>query len=99
MPAPFIATVVINSEHPARLVAFWSAFLGTTVAQEMQGLTWLQPTSDGGVSLAVQQVDAKAAPQSDVHVDIVVDDLDAAQRQVEGLGGSLVAVHRLDDGF
>jgi predicted enzyme related to lactoylglutathione lyase len=99
MPARHIATIVINSAHPSRLVAFWSAFLDTTVAHEMQGLTWLQPTEDGGVSLAVQHVEAKAAAQSDVHIDIVVEDLDVAQRQVEGRGGSFVAVHRLDDGF
>lgn len=96
---PRIATVVLNSENAPRLVAFWCAFMGTEPAHEGEGITWLKKAEGAGVGLAVQQVEHKLATHTDTHLDIVVDDVDAAQVLLEALGGSLLAVHRLDDGF
>lgn len=96
---PRITTVILNSEDAPRLVSFWCAFMGTEPAHAGEGITWLKKGDGAGVALAVQQVDRKLATHTDTHVDIVVDDLDAAQALVESLGGSLVTVNRLDDGF
>jgi len=96
---PRIDTICINSEHPTRLIAFWTAFLETEVAATVKGITWLKPPAGGGAGLSIQQVDQKVAGHTDTHLDIHVDDLDAAQRSVEGLGGSLRSVQHLDDGF
>lgn len=96
---PRIATVVLNSEDAPRLVAFWCAFMGSEPAHEGEGITWLTKADGAGVGLAIQQVARKLGAHTETHLDIVVDDIDAAQRTVESLGGRLVAVNRLDDGF
>ncbi|MEN9645244.1 MAG: hypothetical protein RL238_1913 [Actinomycetota bacterium] len=99
MPAPRITTVIINAEQPERLISFWCAVFQTEVAVQDAGITWLARQAEGAVGFGIQQVDRKRGTHTETHLDIEVDDLDVAQQQVEALGGSLLAVRRLPDGF
>lgn len=99
MPAPRITTVIVNSERPDVLVAFWSGFFRTEVQFSEAGITWLRPSVEGGVNVGIQQVERKLGTHTETHLDIEVDDLDGAQAVAEELGGALVAVNRLGNGF
>lgn len=99
MPAPRITTVIVNAEQPERLISFWCAFFQTEVAVQDAGITWLARSTEGAVGFGVQQVDRKRGTHTETHLDIEVDDLDVAQQQVEALGGAVLAVRTLPDGF
>ena len=101
MPSPRIRTVVINAEDPALLVAFWSGFFDVEVREDdpESGIVWLQPSSPGGVSIAIQRVAEHSVPTTHVHLDVAVDDLDLATATIERLGGRVNKVNRLDNGF
>lgn len=100
MPTPRIRTVIINSESPERLVTFWSSFLAVDVldAEPDPDIIWIKPDSVDGVNLGFQRVEA-AAPASRAHLDVAVEDLDAAQQTIESLAGSHVETNSLADGF
>ncbi len=96
-----IRTIIVNSERPEALVAFWSDILGVEVAErdDEASIVWLAPDSEGGVNLGFQRVAAKLATHTEVHVDVSVDDLDATERTVIELGGALVKRNMLASGF
>jgi len=98
---PRLRTVIINTTDSAALAAFWAGFMGVDVrkADPGAGIVWLRPDTEGGVNLGFQQVAAKLAAHTETHLDISVDDLDATQRAIESLGGSVVKVNRLQNGF
>lgn len=99
MPSPRIVTVIVNSERPDELVAFWCGFFHTEIQFSEAGITWLKPTTEGGVNVGIQHVERKVGTHTEIHLDIRVDDLDDAQSTVEELGGALVKINRLDNGF
>lgn len=101
MPSPRIRTVILNARDVEAMVAFWSAFLEVPVQErdDESGIVWLAPHTDGGVNIGIQRVDHALAPVTQVHLDVAVDDLDAATASIERLGGRLVKVNRLAGGF
>lgn len=91
-------SVVINVVDYDREKAFWTELLGVDMAREFPGgFGWLRPQHDGGMSLALQKVDEPKSGRNRVHVDTVVDDLDAAAARVEELGGRFVEDHEIMD--
>lgn len=101
MPSPRLHTVMINAVDLAPLVAFWSDFMEVDAGEldEDVGIVWLKPSEPGGVTIAIQRVTDHPAPVTHVHLDIGVDDLDAATAVIERLGGRLHTVNRLANGF
>jgi len=101
MALAHVRTVIVNSEQPERLVAFWSAMLGVDVAEDdaETGITWLRPDTEGGVNIGVQRVSRKRSDHSEVHLDVEVPALDDAQARVEALGGRHLTTNRLANGF
>ncbi|MCP3939170.1 MAG: VOC family protein [Actinomycetia bacterium] len=99
--APRVGTITVNTEDLDKAVAFWSSFLGVEVLHSNTdiGIVWLCPDTPDGVNMAFQLVATRPAPPNEVHLDIAVDDLDSAQAKIEQLGGSLVAVNHLGNGF
>lgn len=96
-----IRTVIVNTTRPPELAAFWSALLGVDVAVDdpTAGIIWLRPDTEGGTNLGFQRVDHPRSGRTETHVDVAVDDLDDAQRRIEQLGGRVVSINRLADGF
>lgn len=90
-----IRSVVLDCPDPPRLAAFWAEVLGGAITSEEAD--WVVVTDPSGRRLAFQLSpehqpprfpDAHASQQ--VHFDVVVDDADAAEREVLGLGGTRV---------
>jgi predicted enzyme related to lactoylglutathione lyase len=94
MATATVGAVVINVVDIEREQAFWSELLGVGVARAFPGFfVWLEPQHPGGVSVALQKVEAPKSGRNRVHLDTGVDDLDAAQARIEELGGSLMETH------
>jgi predicted enzyme related to lactoylglutathione lyase len=90
-----VGSVVINVIDFDRAKQFWTALLGVGVAQEFPGFAWLERQHDGGIVVALQQVDTPKHGRNRVHVDTGVVDLDEGQRRIEEIGGSLVEEHEV----
>lgn len=87
-------TLVIDCPDPAALAAFYSALLGWEVKGQ-EDWTEIRP-ADGSNCISFQQVPGYRAPQwpgqehpQQMHLDLVVPDLDAGQEEVLRLGGTL----------
>jgi catechol 2,3-dioxygenase-like lactoylglutathione lyase family enzyme len=74
------------------LADFYSRITGWEVDVREEG-TWVELRSDGGATLAFQQVDGfeppawpDGSPGQQAHLDFDVDDLDAGERQILEIG-------------
>lgn len=94
-----LRSVVFDCPDPHRLAAFWAEVLGGALAVEEPD--WVVVTDPSGRRLAFQRSpdhrpprfpDAHASQQIhlDIVIDGVVDDVDAAEREVLRLGGTRV---------
>ena len=85
--------LVIDCPDPRHLAAFYEQLLGLDRVEDTDD--WV--TLEGEVRIAFQRVDSfvpprwpdPAAPQQ-MHVDVLVDDLDVAEPEVLGLGATLL---------
>jgi predicted enzyme related to lactoylglutathione lyase len=82
------AEVTIDCREPERVAAFWGTLLGATVQSGEEGWFHLGPTVRGGPRINIQPVPEEKVGKARVHLDIWVDDLDAAIAVVEQLGGT-----------
>ncbi|HEY6746712.1 MAG TPA: VOC family protein [Mycobacteriales bacterium] len=85
-------SIVIDCPDPAALAAFYGALLDWKVEND-EG--WAQVRADYGQTIGFQQVQDYAAPQwpgqevpQQMHIDVMVDDLDAAEAAVLELGAT-----------
>jgi predicted enzyme related to lactoylglutathione lyase len=93
---PIVHAVVINAIDTKRLVDFWTALLGVDVAQSIDPyFTWLAPQHEGGISVAIQLVENPTEGRNRLHLDLAVDDLDAATERVRELGGAMLEEHEI----
>jgi predicted enzyme related to lactoylglutathione lyase len=97
---PKIRTIMINASDSKRAVAFWSAFMQTPALESQGGpFTWLKRNEGEGFSIAIQQSESALSPNSAVHTDIAVADLDQAEALIAQLGGKVTQRHVFDNGF
>ena len=87
--------VVIDVNDMKRAEAFWSAEIGEGFGPSVQA-EYRRATLASGLNVVLQHVPETKAGKNRVHVDIEVADLQAALKQVQALGGSLVRL--VDDG-
>jgi catechol 2,3-dioxygenase-like lactoylglutathione lyase family enzyme len=91
-----LAGIVIDCPEPRALAAFYEALLGAKRVDDSD--EWVTLTLDGGQrSLSLQRTNRFRAPDwtgggppQQMHLDILVDDLDDAEGQVLSLGGTLL---------
>lgn len=84
------AGVTIDCREPERTATFWSMVLRTAVRPAGPGRDgWyrLRPAVRGGPVITFQPVTDQKVGKVRLHLDLWVDDLDAAVRRVEGIGG------------
>ncbi|HEY7722602.1 MAG TPA: VOC family protein [Pedococcus sp.] len=86
-------SIVLDCPDPAVLATFYGAMLDWDVKVERD---WAEARADYGQCLCFQRVDDYTPPQwpgqqvpQQMHLDVVVDDLDAAEAAVVGLGATL----------
>lgn len=83
-----VGYLVIDANDPERLTTFWCAMLGVEVDSSIGDgqFVVLAPTKDG-LTVGFQRVPEHKAGKNRVHLDLVVEDLDAATEEIEALGG------------
>jgi predicted enzyme related to lactoylglutathione lyase len=84
--------VTVDAQDPARLAAFWAAVLDTTIDMAMDEERFIFLKSiDGLPVLCFQRVPEPKAGKNRLHLDLEVEDLDAAAEGIVALGGSRVS--------
>lgn len=86
--------VVIDTEDPGRLAAFWTQAVGYTVSHAGDPFTVLAPPSADRPELVLQRVEDPEVGGSRLHLDLLVDDLDAAVERLVDLGAAVASEHR-----
>jgi predicted enzyme related to lactoylglutathione lyase len=83
-----VGYLAIDSTDPERLTHFWCAVLGVEVDSSIGDGQFivLSPTKDG-LTVGFQRVPEEKVGKNRVHLDLVVEDLDAATQEIESLGG------------
>jgi len=69
---------VIDCNDPQALAGFWADMLGVEVHYNWHQYVMLRPTVEGGPALTFQQVAEPKVGKTRAHLDIIVDDLEAA---------------------
>jgi predicted enzyme related to lactoylglutathione lyase len=85
-----LTSITIDCEDPARLATFWSALLDRTVTDEHgddAGWATVGSRLADQPRLTFQRVPEPKTTKVRIHLDIQVDDIDTARKQVESLGG------------
>jgi hypothetical protein len=90
-----LRAVVVDAREPKALAEFYAGLIGGTV--EVQDDTWVVLTDPAGRRLAFQYSPEHDPPRfpdphgsQQFHLDVVVDDVDDAERKVLELGASRV---------
>jgi predicted enzyme related to lactoylglutathione lyase len=98
-PVGWIREVVLDCADPWQLAAFWAAVVGGDPVQWYPGWVTLEPPPNGQ-RLSFQGVSGFVAPTwpapsvpTQMHVDILVPDLQDAHDRVVGLGARFLAEH------
>lgn len=95
---PRIGSVVVNTVDPDKLAGFWSELLNVGIARRSGPyFIWLEPQHKGGISVAFQKVDSPTNGRRRLHLDMSVDDLEAAVQRAIALGASRVEDHTAGD--
>lgn len=104
-PQMTLSGVVLDAPDPRALANFYSRLLGWAVDQDEPDWATLRPP-DGGTGLSFQREAAYVRPmwpaapgdqQMMAHLDIEVDDLDAAGAHAEAVGAVLAEYQPQDD--
>jgi len=83
--------VTVDSVDPDRLAAFWAAVLGTSVDMSMdEGRFVFLKGSETLPVVCFQRVPEGKAGKNRLHLDLGVEDLEAATGDIVALGGSRV---------
>ena len=87
MPAS-VGYLVIDTTDPALLTPFWCGLLDVEVETTIGDgqFVVLSPTKDG-LTVGFQRVTDTKVGKNRLHLDLIVEDLDAATAEVEALGG------------
>jgi predicted enzyme related to lactoylglutathione lyase len=87
MPAS-VGYLVIDTVDPGRIMPFWCGLLGVEVEATIgdDQFVVLSPTKDG-LTVGFQRVGDAKTSKNRLHLDLVVEDLDAATAEIESLGG------------
>ncbi|MFF0076750.1 VOC family protein [Streptomyces sp. NPDC005494] len=95
MTVAALGTVVLDCPDPTALAAFYAQVLGGEPEHDSE--RWVDLRTEGGARLAFQAAPGHVAPQwpqaegsQQFHLDLTVEDLDAAEREVLKLGAMLL---------
>ncbi len=99
-----LRSVVLDTKDPLKLANFYAGVLGGTVREQDE--TWSVLTDAGGRRFAFQLSPEHEAPRfpdprgsQQFHLDIEVDDIDTAERDVLALGATRVGDAHGEDRF
>lgn len=103
MPAARIAAINLECADPAALARFWAEMLDGETVVETPGFCAVKagPLHLGAVKVAEYRPPTwpSAERSQQIHLDLAVEDLDAAERKAIGLGAAKEAVQPGPDRF
>src|SRR2546430_12721491 len=85
--------ITIDWADPRGLAEFWTAALGTEVAQDYGGEFLVLAPAEGGLPLGLQKVPEARAGKNRVHIDFGGEDRGAEVKRLVELGAKEVAEH------
>ncbi|MGD9955377.1 MAG: VOC family protein [Candidatus Nanopelagicales bacterium] len=89
--------VTIDCGDPVAMAEFWQGLLGGEVGEPLPG--WRRLRLPGRPALTLQPVPEPKTVKARLHLDLVVDDLEAATARVVALGGRFTGErHVYDEG-
>lgn len=92
--------VTVDCTDPQRLGTFWAALLGRTPTESLPGWVRLGGRGEQLPVINFQPVPEPKRGKTRIHLDVTVDDIDAAGATVTTLGGqSLGRRHDYDEGL
>ena len=83
-----ISFLTIDANDPHRLAAFWAEVLGTRVDEVSDGGRFVFLAEAHGTIVAFQRVPEPKSGKNRVHLDVRVEDLEAATDAIVELGGT-----------
>jgi predicted enzyme related to lactoylglutathione lyase len=93
IPIARIAWMALDCPEPRELATFYGTVLGMAIDEDRSDTEWVELKVDRGFGLAFQRVDDYTPPQwpdqqhpQQAHLDLEVEDLDAAEAQVLAVG-------------
>ena len=86
MPAT-VGYLVIDSTDPQRILPFWCTLLDAEVAADIGDGQFIVLSPTSGMRISFQRVPESKQGKNRLHLDLDVEDLDAATAEIEGLGG------------
>jgi predicted enzyme related to lactoylglutathione lyase len=91
--------VTIDCVDVQRVAGFWGALLDREAGPSVEGWVYLGHRGDPQPRLVFQQVKEPKVGKTRVHLDVTVDDIDAAMEFVSTLGGKPTGErHEYDEG-
>ena len=94
-----LSGITIDCQDVEAVAAFWAALFDSDLRESLPGWRRLGPLTPGGPVLTFQPVSEAKHGKARLHLDLQVDDLQAAVTLVERLGGrSLNEMHEYDEG-
>jgi predicted enzyme related to lactoylglutathione lyase len=91
-----LRSLVLDCPDPRALASFYEELLGLKHAEDGSEWVTLRP-ADGGVDVEFQKVDTYTPPRwpdpsapQQMHIDVLVDDLDVAEAKVIEMGATLL---------
>ncbi|WP_405017936.1 VOC family protein [Kitasatospora sp. NBC_00070] len=87
--------IVLDSREPKVLVRFWAGLLGGVPVDRERG--WSHVEAPGFARLAFQPVPEEQAGKNRLHLDLAVDDVEAAVHAAVALGATPAGELRRDD--
>ncbi|MFJ6674446.1 VOC family protein [Actinosynnema sp. NPDC091369] len=87
--------IVVDCVDPARLVRFWAGLLGGDPVERGHG--WAHVVPPGWPRLSFQPVPEVKAVKNRLHLDVEVDDIEAATEKAVGLGAAVRGAVQTDE--
>jgi predicted enzyme related to lactoylglutathione lyase len=92
--------ITIDANDASRVASFWAELLGTEIDSEFDdGRFIFLQGGDGLPTICVQRVPEPKREKVRIHLDLGVNDLDAATERIRMLGGAWDGVERTLDPF
>lgn len=86
---PWMIAATIDCHDLEGTARFWSELFNMEIAGIEEPFAFLSPTGDRKVSIWLQKVPESKSVKNRVHLDFAASDLEAIERKVVELGGSL----------
>ena len=90
---PLMIAVTIDCNDLDRMAEFWSTMLGVEISAKQDGFGFLAHPPDRKVAVWLQQVPEPRKEKARIHIDLAVPDLEAAEKRIQALGGTLLDRH------